>query len=98
MLNFMQSHRHGLRELERMTEQLAGELFIQCLMDPALGLDQDELGDAIGRTRARAISASLWTTMCMSQSALQRFWKAYAKRYLTDVLALVDFDTAQQAA
>jgi hypothetical protein len=86
-LAFMGSHRHGQRELERLTELLAGELFIQCLMDPTLGLDQDHLVEAVGATRARIISAALWSTLCMSDAALDRFRSAYAKRYVEDVLA-----------
>ncbi len=99
VLNFMHSHRHGQRELQRLTEQLAGELFIQCLMDRELGLDQDELAQAIGDTRAKIISTAMWATLSASHSALERFWIAYSRRYIEDVLVRLPKATpARQAA
>jgi hypothetical protein len=98
MLYFMRSPIHGNRLLRRLGEQLAGELFIQGLMDPALGLDQDELGHAIASVQAREISDPMWRSLCMDEAAMQRFHRAYARRYLADVLARIPASAGQRAA
>jgi hypothetical protein len=98
MLYFMRSPVHGNRLLRRLGEQLAGELFIQGLMDPELGIDQDDLGDAIAAARPREISEALWRSLCMDEAAMQRFHRAYARRYLTDVLARIPAPAGQRAA
>jgi hypothetical protein len=98
MVAFMKSPRHGQRELVRLTEMLAGELFIQCLMDTDLGLDQDQLAQAIGATQAKIISPAMWSTLCMSQSALQRFQVAYARRYVEQVLGQMTLPSTQLEA